>query len=179
MIRLFAAIEVPEEIGHDLARLQTGVPGARWRPLEALHVTLRFFGEMDKRQADDLDGELSRVTSKPFDVEVRGVGEFGEAHQSDTLWAGVEANEPLSILAGRCEAAAKRAGLPPVSRTYRPHVTLAYLRNLAPPSDRVAEWIRTHNLIRLEPFRVDRFGLYSSRLGPGGSKYTLEREYLL
>lgn len=177
MIRLFAAIEVPEPIGRDLARLQTGLPRARWRPLEALHITLRFFGEIDERRADDLDAELSRITSPGFDVVLKGVGEFGEAHVSDAVWAGVEANEPLKVLAGRCEAATRRAGLEPSTRTYHPHVTLAYLRGT--PSDRVAAWIRTHNLKTFEPFRVNRFGLYSSRLGSGGSTYTLEREYLI
>ena len=179
MIRLFAAIAVPEPIGRDLARMQSGLPGARWRPLDALHVTLRFFGELNRRQADDLDGELSRATTRPFDLTLRGVGEFGEGHRSESIWADVEPNETLGVLAGRCEAAARRAGLTPSTRVYRPHVTLAYLRNPPPPPDRVAAWIRTHNLKRVEPFRVDRFGLYSSRLGHGGSSYTLEREYLL
>lgn len=177
MIRLFAAIAVPEHIGEALARLQTGLPRARWRPLEALHVTLRFFGEIDERRADDLDAELTRVASPVFDLTLKGVGEFGEAHMSEAVWAGVETNERLAVLAGRCEAAARRAGLDPVTRTYKPHVTLAYLKGT--PGDRVAAWVRTHNLKSFEPFRVDRFGLYSSRLGDGGSSYTLEREYPL
>jgi 2'-5' RNA ligase len=177
MIRLFAAIEVPELIGQDLAWLQTGLPRARWRPLEALHITLRFFGEIDERRADDLDAELSRVASPAFDVVLKGVGEFGEGHMSDAVWAGVEANERLNVLAGRCEAAARRAGLEPAVRAYRPHVTLAYLRSS--PTDRVAAWIRAHSLKTFEPFRVNRFGLYSSRLGHGGSTYALEREYLI
>ena len=46
MIRLFAALAVPEDIGEGLARRQQGLPGARWRPLEALHITLRFMGEV-------------------------------------------------------------------------------------------------------------------------------------
>src|SRR3954468_20100420 len=43
MIRLFAALAVPPEIGAALQARQHGIDGARWRPLEALHVTLRFF----------------------------------------------------------------------------------------------------------------------------------------
>jgi len=177
MIRLFAAIEVPEPVGRDLARLQTGLPRAKWRPLEALHVTLRFFGEIDERRADDLDAELSRIPGPALDLVIKGVGEFGEGHMSNAVWAGVEGNERLNVLAGRCESAARRAGLEPSTRTYRPHVTLAYLKGT--PPDRVAAWIRTHNLKTFEPFRVGRFGLYSSRLGHGGSTYTLEREYLI
>lgn len=177
MIRLFAAVAVPEHVADQLARLQKSLPRARWRPAEALHVTLRFFGEIDERRADDLDAELSRVSSPPFEISLSGVGEFGEGHMSNVVWAGVEENERLKVLAGRCEAAARRAGLEPSTRAYRPHVTLAYL-NRADPA-RVGAWVRTHNLTRLEAFRVDRFGLYSSRLGHGGSSYTLEREYLL
>lgn len=179
MIRLFAAIEVPEPLAEKLASMQSGLPGVRWRPLEALHVTLGFFGEMDRPRADDLDGELSRVTCKPFDLSLTGVGEFGHAHQSDTLWAGVEPNPMLDILHGRCQSAARRAGLTLPSRPYRPHVTLAYLHAPAPPTDQIADWLRAHNLKRFDPFRVDRFGLYSSRLKADGSRYTLEREYML
>ena len=35
--------------------------GARWRPLEALHVTLRFFGDIREDIARDLDTELMGV----------------------------------------------------------------------------------------------------------------------
>ncbi|MFN3353934.1 MAG: RNA 2',3'-cyclic phosphodiesterase, partial [Brevundimonas sp.] len=128
MVRLFAAVAVPEIIGEALARRQTGLPGARWRALEQLHVTLAFYGEVDERTADDLASELSRATVKPFDLTLHGVGAFGDAHQTQTLWAGVEASEPLIVLAGRCRAAAERAGVELERRAYRPHVTLAYLR---------------------------------------------------
>lgn len=177
MIRLFAAIAVPEHIGEPLARRQQGLPGARWRPLEALHITLRFFGEVDERAADDLTAELARAHVPPFELSLEGVGAFGEGHQLRAVWAGVAASGPLDILAGRCEAAARRAGLPPEGRAYRPHVTLAYLRR--PEPARVGAWITRHNLLQSPPFRVDRFGLYSSHLGGEGASYQLEREYLL
>ena len=46
MIRLFAALAIPFDIAEGLARHQTGLADARWRPLEALHITLRFFGDI-------------------------------------------------------------------------------------------------------------------------------------
>ncbi|MEO8115140.1 MAG: 2'-5' RNA ligase family protein, partial [Phenylobacterium sp.] len=54
MIRLFAALAIPDEIAIGLARRQQGVEAARWRPREALHVTLRFFGELREDVARDL-----------------------------------------------------------------------------------------------------------------------------
>lgn len=179
MLRLFAAIAIPEHVADTLSRRQSGLPGARWRPLEALHVTLAFYGEATERAADDLASELSRAEGGgPFEIILNGVGAFGDNHRSHSLWAGVERSEPLNVLAGRCRAAGERAGVPPEKREYRPHVTLAYLRPQANP-DRIGAWIAGHNLLKSPPIRVDRFGLYSSVLTGDGSVYSLEREYLL
>ena len=177
MIRLFAAVAVPEDIGEALQRRQQGVPGARWRALEALHITLRFFGEVREDVADDLDAELSTVKGAPFDMMLEGVGSFGEGEDIHAVWAGVVEAPELVRLARACETAARRAGLKAEGRHYRPHVTLAYLRHADPAE--VARWIQANNLLKSPPIRVDRFGLYSSWQGPEGSVYRLERAYLL
>ncbi len=178
MIRLFAALALPFDLAEPLTRRQTGLPGARWRPVEALHVTLAFYGEVGERAADDLAAELERAaTGGPFDLALSGVGAFGEGHRTHAIWAGVAANERLNVLAGRCRAAGERSGLKLEARTYRPHVTLAYLKPQADPA-RIG-WITNHNLLASPPARVDRFGLYSSVLTHDGSHYELEREYLL
>ena len=89
MIRLFAAIAIPPEIAAGVARRQQGLPGARWRPAEALHVTLRFFGEIAGTTADDLDAELARITCEPMLLELQGVGSFGEGGEPHAVWAGL------------------------------------------------------------------------------------------
>lgn len=179
MIRLFTALSVPDDVVETLRRRQAGLPGAKWRTPDQLHITLAFYGEIDERRADDLAAELNRAaTGGPFEIALQGVGVGGEAHRVETLWAGVEAGERLTVLAGRCRAAAERAGVVMDRRAYRPHLTLAYLKAQTDP-DRIGAWIAGHNLLHSPPLRVDRFGLYSSTLGGGGSAYTLEQEYLL
>ncbi len=179
MVRLFTALHVPEHIAETLQRRQTGLPGAKWRPLEQLHITLAFYGDANERQADDLASELVRAEGRgAIELELNGVGAFGDNHRSHTIWAGVKASEPLNQLAARCKAAGDRAGLPPERREYRPHVTMAYLKPHVDP-DRVGAWITNHNMLASPPIRFDRFGLYSSVLTEHGSIYTLEREYYL
>ncbi len=178
MIRLFAAIEAPAEIAEGLVGRQQGLPGARWRPADTLHITLRFFGETPETVAADLDAELATITAKPFSLGLDGVGSFGEAFDPRAVWAGVkDEGGALRQLAGRCEAAARRAGLKPESRVYHPHLTLAYLKRAEPA--RVAAWIQGHNLLKSPPFLVTWFGLYSSWPTSEGSRYELEREYPL
>lgn len=177
MIRLFVAVAVPPTAVEVLSPLAGGVPGARWSPPENLHVTLRFAGDITESTAEDLDSALSAVSVPSFDVALAGVGAFGDPSAPHVLWAGVEANDMLSRLHGRCETAARRAGLKPDTRAWRPHVTLAYLSGAEP--SRVAAWTSAHNLLRVPPFRADAFALYSSWRARGGSVYRLERRYPL
>ena len=178
MLRLFAALPIPDDVAETLKRRQAGLPGAKWRGAEQLHVTLAFYGEVSERAADDLASELARISGGPFEIALKGVGAFGDAHRSHTIWAGLEKSEKLTVLAGRCAAAAQRAGVTVERREYRPHLTLAYLKPQTNP-DRIGAWITGHNLLHSPPIRIDRFGLYSSVLAHDGSAYALEREYLL
>jgi 2'-5' RNA ligase len=177
VLRLFAAIALPGEISALLVPRQTGLSGARWRPREALHITLRFFGPTPEPAAADLAVELERAAIAPFDLVLEGAGAFGEADRLRTLWAAVAPLPPLDRLAGRVETAARRAGLAAETRKFTPHVTLAYLSR--PDPAEAAGWIAANNLLKTPPFKVTRFGLYSSWPGEGGSRYELERLYRL
>jgi len=156
-----------------------GVPGAKWRPRENLHLTLRFFGEVAEPVADDIDGALGEAAeaNAPFELALKSAGSFGGA-DPHALWIGAAESEPLKKLAAGCERAARRAGLKPESRKFTPHVTLAYLARA--PLDRVQAFEQRLGLFEAPPFRVESFGLYSSwtrRSAP--SLYRLEAEYPL
>lgn len=177
MIRLFTAIAIPPEIGQGLLPRQAGIEGARWRPLEAFHITLRFVGDIAEDVAADLDEALAEIASPAFDLELAGAGHFGEGADIHAIWAGVDESAPLRQLQKGHERAARTAGLKPESRRYTPHVTLAYLKRPSIPE--VGAWLQANNLLRSPAFTVDRFGLYSSWQTREGSAYRLEREYLL
>jgi 2'-5' RNA ligase len=177
MIRLFVGVALPGAAAEMLAPLAAGVPGARWSQAENLHITLRFVGDISEAIAEDLDSALGAVSVPAFDITLAGVGAFGDPMAPHVLWAGVETNEILTRLRGRCETAARRAGLKPDTRVWKPHVTLAYLSGADP--SRVATWASTHNLTRVPPFRAEAFGLYSSWPTRNGSIYRLERRYPL
>jgi len=177
MIRLFAALPIPPEIAQGLIRRQEGVPGARWSRPETLHLTLRFFGELTETTAADLDEALAAMGGAPFDVELAGVGAFGEGPDVRSIFASATPSSALTQFAKRCETVARRCGLKPETRMFRPHVTLAYLTRA--PEHKVAAWIQAHSLLRSPIWRADWFGLYSSWRSEEGSRYELERTYPL
>jgi 2'-5' RNA ligase len=176
MIRLFVAIEVPEVVRDRLAGLQGGVPGARWASEDQLHLTLRFIGEVDENVAHDIDDALSGIHAPAFELELSGMGEFGGKNPR-ALWAGVRANGALLHLQKKVETALQRIGLEPEPRKFSPHVTLARLRSA--PRDKVMAFIAHNALFASGPFKVERFVLFSSHQGSGGSVYHAERVYPL
>lgn len=176
-LRLFAALPVPPDIASRLMALQKGVPGADWRPASAMHVTLRFFGEMDEALAEELDSELGQIRCKPFAIAIRGAGSFGR-EDPHAIWLGIEAHPSLKLLASACERAARRVGLSPEPRNFLPHVTMAYLRHS--DLDRVKAFERRHALFRSPDWVADRFYLSSSwKGGRGDNPYRIEAEYPL
>ena len=176
-MRLFVAIALPDDVRNRLVELRTGIPGARWVPPENMHMTLRFIGEADGAACRDIVDALHRVDARPFELVLSQVGHFGAARKERLLWAGVESNSALLDLHERVSAALRSAGLPPDSRKFTPHVTLARLKRA--PADRIAEFEATYNLFRAGPFPVRRFTLFSSHLGHGGATYYPEEEFLL
>ena len=175
MIRLFAAIAIPPDIGAELAARQHGLRDARWRPPEAFHITLAFFGDLAEDRARDLDEALLEIGGPSLTLVLEGVGAFGEGPDIRAVWTGVADNPDLRRLAGRCQKAARAAGLTPEARAYRPHVTLAYLRR--PDPEAVASWISQNGLLKSPAFTADRFSLYSSWRTSEGTRYLLEADY--
>jgi 2'-5' RNA ligase len=177
MIRLFVGLELPESVRERLHGLGGGVPGARWIEPENMHMTLRFIGNVSDDVAADIDEALARVRAPAFDLEIAGLGEFSRGRRPAMIWAGVHPAPALIDLQRRIEAAVVKAGFEPEGRRFTPHVTLARLKNGA--AGRVREFIAEHNLLRIDPFPVAQFTLFSSHLGRKGASYRAEADYPL
>ncbi|HYG84655.1 MAG TPA: RNA 2',3'-cyclic phosphodiesterase [Azospirillum sp.] len=177
MIRLFVALDFPDDVRDRLAGLAGGVPGARWTDPSNLHLTLRFIGEVPGHTAADIDATLSEIEVPGFDLTLDGVGMYGSNRHARVLWAGVERTEALTHLQSKVESALVRCGLEPEERKFSPHVTLARLKDA--PKERIGRFLEERGLFRAGPMRIDHFTLYRSLLGKGGAVYEALREYPL
>jgi 2'-5' RNA ligase len=175
MPRLFTAVEIPADIGQSLALLRGGLPGARWVEPENYHLSLRFIGDIDDGLAREIAYMLGHVKRSRFDLRIEGLDSFG-GNRPRVVIAAVSAVPELVDLQAEHERLMQRVGLEP-ERKYRPHVTLARLRDTS--SRQVADYLSTRQPFRLNPFPVSRFVLYSSRASVGGGPYVIEAEYPL
>ncbi len=66
--RLFVAIELPKSLKTKLGSLQKNyhIPDLRWIPLENLHITLYFFGEIDEKHLEPIKKKLTALTQSNF-----------------------------------------------------------------------------------------------------------------
>jgi len=176
MMRLFVGLALPSSLKERLAPLMAGLPGAKWVPPENLHLTLRFIGEVDERDAALLDEALSAIEKPAFDLQVAGCGIFAQRRGPEAVWIGVASTPPLVDLQAAVERAAVRAGFAPEEKRFRPHITLARLRDT--PQPRLQSFVAGHNLFK-ETVPVSEFVLFSSKLGAGDPVYIAETTYPL
>ena len=176
MPRLFVGLSIPEAAGRALGRLQSGLRGAKWRPPENFHLTLRFIGDVDNHLFGEASSALGGVAAPAFEMALSGVGFFGD-RRPRAVWAGVEAPPALDHLNAKIEIVCQRIGLAPEGRKFSPHVTLAYLRGAR--RDDVAAYAAAFGLFRTQPFQVEAFHLYSSQMGNEASVYRIEESYSL
>lgn len=170
MHRLFVALRPPPPVRQALAALQDEVAGARWQDDEQLHLTLRFVGEVERRQAEDLAGALGEVRAAAPVLRLDGVGRFDSGHGA-ALWAGITPREPLAALHRKVDRVCVGVGLAPERRAYLPHVTLARLERGAAAGADVERWLAQHAGLTGEPFAPSHLVLYESRLGREGAAY--------
>ena len=175
-MRLFIALELPEWFRKELVKLRGGVPGARWVWQENMHLTLRFLGPTDGGQADDLASELGRIDMPSFYIAPSGAGVFESKGDVRALWMGMNTEEPLADLNAKIERACRRAGYPPETRTFKPHITLARFDGYS-NINRVSRFLERYARFHRESIRISGFSVFSSELRSPAPSYRVEADF--
>ena len=162
--------------GELASRLRRDLPRASWARPEAWHLTLKFLGEVSEDDAGRLAGELAPLAESLHAGSLPSGGALvlpprGRPRVLAAGFAASDAGAALEELARRADEAAARLGVEPERRPFRPHVTLARLRDPWPAAA-VADFRSAIDAARLPPFRCGACVLYSSRLDPSGAVHT-------
>ena len=177
MPRLFTGLAPPEATRARLAALGGGPPGARWIEPADQHLTLRFFGDVDRPTANDLYDALSELTPPrgAVVVELEALAVFG-GERPRALVARAKLTPALAELQAAHERLARRVGLAPETRKFTPHVTLARLRGVGPRE--AADMLAARPLLPTR-FETQDVVLYSARDSVGGGPYVTEATFPL
>jgi RNA 2',3'-cyclic 3'-phosphodiesterase len=176
-MRLFIAIELPDDLKTALGRLRVDVPGARWVPTEQLHLTLAFLGEVEEKTAGELCERLARIHTPQFHLCFAGTGCFPNRHRPRVLWAGLEPQPRLMHLAASVHGAVLACGIPQEDRPFSPHVTLARFK--VPAAREIDAFLSMPQKQKFPPFPVREVFLFQSRLTRHGAVHSPVRTFPL
>jgi 2'-5' RNA ligase len=182
-IRAFIAVDLDAALraaAAEILRRLRGAPGGdsvRWVRPEALHVTLRFLGQIAPAQVAPLARAVGAQLAglAPFELALGAVALFPSPRRPRVVALEVEPQAALAELARAVERGVAAQGFTPEERPFRAHLTLGRVRNAG---NARAAALAPHGLAAPAGSRcpVSEVVLFRSELRPEGSLYTpLER----
>lgn len=182
-MRSFVAIELPGGVRQRLWELGQSLRAsglrASWVKPERMHLTLRFLGDVAQSDLDDLGALLATgyAGRGPLKLGVKGTGAFPNVRRPSVIWAGIEALAGgLTEVQAVAEDASQRIGLAPEKRGFKPHLTLARLKDHG-RAEELPALLSKHADFALDAFQVTGVSLFSSELTASGPNYTRLREF--
>jgi len=178
LIRAFFAIDLDEPCraaaGDLLAALRAspGGEGVRWVRPEALHVTLRFLGDIEPEQVGPLARAVGAEAAgrEPFTLVLGAARPFPSPRRPRVVALEVGPEAELAGLAAAVERGTAACGLAPEPRPFRGHLTLGRVKQGRGPATgglRVPDGTACP---------VEEVVLFRSELARSGASYTpLER----
>jgi len=177
--RVFCAIELPDQgrarLQEHIQQLRKDVPevAASWSRVENIHLTLKFFGNVELDKIHAISTAASRMVKEfsPFEITIGNTGVFPRPSRAQVLWIGV--SDPSGKLLGlqkRLEDECAAAGFAKEGRAFRPHLTIARIRK----PDGARPLADAHLSMHFEsmPVTLTEVIVFRSELSSKGSRYT-------
>jgi len=180
-LRTFIAVDIPpsiqQAIQQNVDHLRKYIGNSvRWVPVQNIHLTLKFLGDVSPANVDVLTQMLRAEADAclSFEFSVSGLGSFPNFKRARVLWVGIQAPAELEALQHGIESATTRLGYESDPRPFSPHLTIGRVRDIATASDlqKVRKALEETKVDSLGTARVDSVHLYKSDLRPNGSVYT-------
>jgi RNA 2',3'-cyclic 3'-phosphodiesterase len=181
-LRLFVAAPLPGTIENRVDEILAKISkqeSIRWVPKGQLHITLRFIGAFDESLLPKLEQDLkgTSLSAETFEAEMGGFDAFPRLERAKVLFLPViRGEEEFKRLERGISFMLEGFGVKPDEKEYHPHLTLGRVRENKSPESAV-RMLQEICPAHWEPWRVDRFVLFRSRLAPGGSVYARLKEF--
>lgn len=181
LLRAFIALDPPPGLQRSIreaaARVRNGIePLVRWVPVENMHLTLKFLGEIPPDRADLLTPMLRAEADlcAPFEMRLGGLGAFPTLKRARVILLGIQAPAGLEALARGIESACTRLGFAPERRGFHPHLTLGRVRDNLTAGEglQLRQALEAITIDSPGTGRVDSVQLYKSDLKQSGAVYT-------
>ena len=180
MRRIFAAIDISNEarirISNYIETLRGEFPELRvgWNKAEKLHITMKFFGDIEERKVLSLSKIFEKVAlqNSPFNLQIIKTGVFPSRRNARVLWLGLQdEKESLREINNSLESECEKAGFRKEKRLFKPHLTISRLRQPEKSKDLIEKHLKTN--FETAEFKAGEITIYESNLHPTNSVYSI------
>ena len=173
-MRVFLAIELPDEVCGYLRQLQKNLVYGRFSLVKNFHVTLKFLDEISEAQRQQIKFKLSDLASEKFTARLSRIGFFPDDKYIKVVWVGAEPADKFRTLYSEVEERLKSMFK---KDDFVAHITIARVKFID-DRDKFLNTLRGLSIEQLE-FPVNGIKLKRSTLSPSGPVYDDLEEFSL
>ncbi len=176
-MRLFFAVKLPEALKSalgDFIMPFRGLPArVKWVEPRNMHLTLKFLGETDREQLDELKAAATEAAggASPFELNIYGSGAFPNLRRPRVFWVGIDdPQKGLQNLQKTLDYNLGQIGFETESKKFSPHLTLGRVKERG----EIGQLGEAFSRAVFPPVKVavSEFFLIESKLRPTGPVYT-------
>lgn len=176
--RIFIGIEISDEAKDKtlgfISDLRNEFPDLRvgWEKKEKLHLTLKFLGEIEENKLSELAAAVEETAGKikSFSLQLEDAGVFPDVKVAKVLWIDLKDEQGNLIeLNKTLEKECERRGFKRENRNFKPHLTIARLREPKNSKELVEKYL--HKKFEPVNLEVSEIVIFQSALQSTGSVY--------
>ena len=174
-VRAFLAIDLDDDLKpkinkiiKEFKQIDTRI---KYVELTNLHLTLKFFGDIDTNGLKLLKEKIANVVSEaePFDIKIKSCGAFPNNNHIKVIWVGIEDDSILKDLHDKLDVEFNKLGFD-LDKKFSTHLTIGRMKS-AKNKSQVKSTIEKFEDVEIGEMKVDRISLKKSTLTPSGPIY--------
>ena len=147
-MRTFIGLDFDDRLKEELYEIQknirTSSQKGSWVPLPNFHITLKFLGDTNENQVDEIDKiiESIAVNNLPILITLDKLGYFNKKNnQYGVIWIGIKGEiMKINTIYDIIEREMQTIGFPMEKRKFTPHITLGRRIKLDRPFNKLVEY---------------------------------------
>jgi 2'-5' RNA ligase len=178
--RLFVALDIPESALNELIELRDKLYGTpnkvRWESKEKLHITLKFLGDVGENVSELILRRFEDIEFPKISSSFSKFGFFKKNGLLKILFAGIDDNMKIEEFHKIINDECALLGFNKEDRKFKPHLTLLRIKENEDLNRLV---VFNKKIIDNINFEINSFSVIKSELKPGGSEYSILKEFKL
>ena len=174
-IRAFLAIDLDDDLKPKINKIirefKKTDARIKYVDLVNLHLTLKFFGEIDTEGLNLLEDAIANVLGEfdSFNIKIKGCGAFPNNNRINVIWVGIDEDSIIRDMHDKLDKEFVRLGLDK-DRKFSTHLTIGRMKS-AKIKNKVKSTIEEFSDVEIGEMEVTKVSLKKSTLTPAGPIY--------